>query len=35
MFGTYTNPDLVPLDEPLGLGEPVDEKQIPRMLIGV
>jgi sterol desaturase/sphingolipid hydroxylase (fatty acid hydroxylase superfamily) len=35
MFGTYTNPDLVPPDEPLGLGEPIDEKQIPRMLIGV
>jgi sterol desaturase/sphingolipid hydroxylase (fatty acid hydroxylase superfamily) len=35
MFGTYTNPDTVPPDEPLGLGEPIEETRIPRMLIGV
>jgi sterol desaturase/sphingolipid hydroxylase (fatty acid hydroxylase superfamily) len=35
LFGTYTNPDSVPIDEPLGLGEPIDQARIPRMLIGV
>lgn len=35
MFGTYTDPATVPPDEPLGLGEPLDQRQIPRMLIGV
>lgn len=35
MFGTYTDPAKVPPNEPLGLGEPVEERQIPRMLIGV
>jgi sterol desaturase/sphingolipid hydroxylase (fatty acid hydroxylase superfamily) len=35
MFGTYTNPDSVPPDEPLGLGEPIKETRIPRMMIGV
>jgi sterol desaturase/sphingolipid hydroxylase (fatty acid hydroxylase superfamily) len=35
MFGTMTDPSTVPADTPLGLGEPVDEKQVPRLLIGV
>jgi sterol desaturase/sphingolipid hydroxylase (fatty acid hydroxylase superfamily) len=35
MFGTYTDPAKVPPNEPLGLGEPVEERKIPRMLIGV
>jgi sterol desaturase/sphingolipid hydroxylase (fatty acid hydroxylase superfamily) len=35
MFGTYTDPATVPPDEPLGLGEPIDRRQVPRMLIGV
>jgi sterol desaturase/sphingolipid hydroxylase (fatty acid hydroxylase superfamily) len=35
MFGTYTDPDIVPSNAPLGLGEPIDKKQIPRMLVGV
>lgn len=35
MFGTYVDPDTVPATIPLGLGEPVDKKKIPRMLIGV
>jgi sterol desaturase/sphingolipid hydroxylase (fatty acid hydroxylase superfamily) len=34
-FGTYTDPATVAANEPLGLGEPVDERKIPRMLIGV
>jgi sterol desaturase/sphingolipid hydroxylase (fatty acid hydroxylase superfamily) len=35
MFGTYIDPDTVPASAPLGLGEPVQPKQIPRMLVGV
>ncbi len=35
IFGTYRDPDSVPADAPLGLGEPLDKKQIPRMLAGV
>jgi sterol desaturase/sphingolipid hydroxylase (fatty acid hydroxylase superfamily) len=35
LFGTYTDPATVAPDEPLGLGEPVEQKRIPRMLIGV
>jgi sterol desaturase/sphingolipid hydroxylase (fatty acid hydroxylase superfamily) len=35
MFGTYVDPTTVPEDVPLGLGEPIDKKKIPRMLIGV
>jgi len=35
LFGTYTDPAKVPPNEPLGLGEPVEDRQIPRMLIGV
>ena len=35
MFGTYTDPDTVAQDAPLGLGEPIDEKRVPRLLIGV
>lgn len=35
MFGTYVDPATVPEDVPLGLGEPIDKKKIPRMLIGV
>ena len=35
MFGTYTDPSTVAADEPLGLGEKLEERKIPRMLIGV
>ena len=35
MFGTYTDPATVPISAPLGLGEPIRQNQIPRMLIGV
>lgn len=35
MFGTYVDPDTVPRETPLGLGEPIDKKDIPRMLLGV
>jgi sterol desaturase/sphingolipid hydroxylase (fatty acid hydroxylase superfamily) len=34
-FGTYVDPATVPRDEPLGLGEPVSLKHLPRMLVGV
>jgi sterol desaturase/sphingolipid hydroxylase (fatty acid hydroxylase superfamily) len=34
-FGTYTDPKTVPEDTPLGLGEQVPMKRIPRMLLGV
>ncbi len=35
MFGTYVDPRTVPEDVPLGLGEEIDTKKIPRMLLGV
>ncbi len=35
LFGTYTDPRTVPAGTPLGLGEPVDRKRVPRMLVGV
>jgi hypothetical protein len=35
MFGTYVDPASVKEEYPLGLGEPVDGKKIPRMLVGV
>jgi sterol desaturase/sphingolipid hydroxylase (fatty acid hydroxylase superfamily) len=35
MFGTYVDPDTMPEAFPIGLGEPVDKKKIPRMLLGV
>ena len=35
MFGTYVDPATVPADVPLGLGEPIDERRIPRMMLGV
>ncbi len=34
-FGTYVNPATMPEEYPLGLGEPIQGKQIPRMLVGV
>jgi len=34
-FGTYTDPRTVPEDTPLGLGEHVPGRKIPRMLLGV
>jgi sterol desaturase/sphingolipid hydroxylase (fatty acid hydroxylase superfamily) len=34
-FGTYVDPATVPDDVPLGLGEPLDKKKIPRMVVGV
>jgi sterol desaturase/sphingolipid hydroxylase (fatty acid hydroxylase superfamily) len=35
MFGTYVDPATVPETFPLGLGERVEKKKIPRMLVGV
>ena len=35
MFGTYVDPETVPETFPLGLGEPVERKNIPRMLLGL
>jgi sterol desaturase/sphingolipid hydroxylase (fatty acid hydroxylase superfamily) len=35
MFGTYVDPDSLPENYPLGLGAPVEGRQVPRMLIGV
>ena len=35
MFGTYVDPATVPADVPLGLGEEIDKKKIPRMILGV
>jgi sterol desaturase/sphingolipid hydroxylase (fatty acid hydroxylase superfamily) len=35
MFGTYVDPASMPESFPLGLGEPIDKKKIPRMLLGV
>jgi len=34
-FGTYVDPALVPQSLPLGLGEPIDRRKIPRMMLGV
>jgi sterol desaturase/sphingolipid hydroxylase (fatty acid hydroxylase superfamily) len=35
LFGTYVDPATVPEDYALGLGEPVQRKSVPRMLVGV
>lgn len=35
MFGTYVDPAKAPEHYPLGLGEPVKGKEIPRMLVGI
>jgi sterol desaturase/sphingolipid hydroxylase (fatty acid hydroxylase superfamily) len=35
MFGTYVDPATMPESFPLGLGEPIDKKKIPRMLLGL
>jgi sterol desaturase/sphingolipid hydroxylase (fatty acid hydroxylase superfamily) len=35
MFGTYINPDTVPKDTPLGLGETIEKEKLPRLIIGV
>jgi len=35
LFGTYVDPALMPAEYPLGLGEHVDRKQVPRMLVGI
>jgi sterol desaturase/sphingolipid hydroxylase (fatty acid hydroxylase superfamily) len=35
MFGTYTDPRTVPAGTPLGLGEEVAPRRVPRMLVGV
>ena len=35
MFGTYKDPETVPQDALLGTREPLDEKRVARMLIGV
>jgi sterol desaturase/sphingolipid hydroxylase (fatty acid hydroxylase superfamily) len=35
MFGTYTDPRAVPVGTPLGLGEEVEAKRMPRMFVGV
>ena len=34
-FGTYVDPATVKEEYPLGLGEPIEKKKIPRMLLGV
>lgn len=35
LFGTWVDPRTVPLDTPLGIGEPIAKKAVPRMLAGV
>jgi sterol desaturase/sphingolipid hydroxylase (fatty acid hydroxylase superfamily) len=35
MFGTYTDPRDVPAGTTLGLGEPIDRRRVPRMIVGV
>jgi hypothetical protein len=35
MFGTYVDPKEVEDSFPLGLGEKVERKKLPRMLLGV
>jgi len=35
MFGTHVDPDDMPETFPMGLGEPVETKKLPRMLLGV
>jgi sterol desaturase/sphingolipid hydroxylase (fatty acid hydroxylase superfamily) len=35
MFGTYVDPAQVPDSFPMGLGEKLEGKKIPRMLVGV
>jgi sterol desaturase/sphingolipid hydroxylase (fatty acid hydroxylase superfamily) len=35
LFGTWTDPRTVPLDTPLGIGEPIRTRDVPRMLTGV
>jgi len=35
LFGTYVDPATMPQNFPLGLGEPVPPRKIPRMLLGV
>ena len=35
MFGTFVDPRTLPEEFPLGLGEPIKPKDIPRMLVGV
>ena len=35
LFGTYVDPDKMPENFPLGLGEPIEKKHLPRMLLGV
>jgi sterol desaturase/sphingolipid hydroxylase (fatty acid hydroxylase superfamily) len=34
-FGTYIDPDALPESYPLGLGEPIEKSDVPRMLLGV
>jgi sterol desaturase/sphingolipid hydroxylase (fatty acid hydroxylase superfamily) len=35
MFGTFVDPDTMPESYPLGLGAPIEKKEVPRMLLGV
>jgi sterol desaturase/sphingolipid hydroxylase (fatty acid hydroxylase superfamily) len=35
MFGTYVDPETMPESYPLGLGEPIEKREVPRMLIGL
>ncbi len=35
LFGTYVDPASVPAEYPLGLGERVQRKEVPRMLVGL
>lgn len=35
LFGTWVDPRSVPLDTPLGIGQPIEKREVPRMLAGV
>jgi sterol desaturase/sphingolipid hydroxylase (fatty acid hydroxylase superfamily) len=35
LFGTWVDPRTVPLETPLGIGEPIKKREVPRMLAGV
>ena len=34
MFGTYVDPETLPESYPLGLGQPIEKKEVPRRLLG-
>lgn len=35
LFGTYLDPNTMPEDFPVGLGEPIERAEMPRMILGV